>query len=79
MEVEARVLEVVKAFDKVDIDKVQLESHFVNDLGLDSLDTVEVVMAIEDEFAIEIPDQDADAIHTVKQAVDYILTRQDIS
>lgn len=45
---------------------------FAKDLGLDSLDIVEVVMAIEDEFAIEIPDQEADKITTIAQAVDYI-------
>jgi NADH dehydrogenase (ubiquinone) 1 alpha/beta subcomplex 1, acyl-carrier protein len=48
------------------------KSHFVNDLGLDSLDTVELVMAIEDEFAIEIPDRDAEGILTVEDAVKYI-------
>jgi acyl carrier protein len=47
-------------------------SHFTNDLGLDSLDTVEVVMAIEEEFSIEIPDKDADEIRTVGDAIDYI-------
>lgn len=52
-------------------------SHFSNDLGLDSLDTVEVVMAIEEEFSIEIPDKEADAIHSVSQAVDYIMKQPD--
>lgn len=47
-------------------------SHFSNDLGLDSLDTVEVVMAIEEEFSIEIPDKDADEIRTVGDAIKYI-------
>merc|ERR1712113_432222 len=47
------------------------------DLGLDSLDTVEVVMAIEEEFSIEIPDKEADAIHSVNQAVDYIMAQPD--
>lgn len=44
--------------------QIKAESHFANDLGLDSLDTVEVVMAIEEEFSIEIPDKDADSIHS---------------
>ncbi|KAI7004707.1 hypothetical protein KC366_g18730, partial [Hortaea werneckii] len=52
-------------------------AHFTNDLGLDSLDTVEVVMAIEEEFSIEIPDKEADAIHSVNQAVDYIMAQPD--
>ncbi|KAK3044962.1 Acyl carrier protein, mitochondrial, partial [Coniosporium uncinatum] len=52
-------------------------SHFSNDLGLDSLDTVEVVMAIEEEFSIEIPDKEADAIHSVDKAVEYIMGQPD--
>jgi NADH dehydrogenase (ubiquinone) 1 alpha/beta subcomplex 1, acyl-carrier protein len=53
-------------------DKITSSAHFGNDLGLDSLDTVEVVMAIEEEFSIEIPDREADAIHSVDQAVRYV-------
>ncbi|KAI7902103.1 acyl carrier protein-like protein [Cokeromyces recurvatus] len=76
-DVQTRVMEVVKSFDKVDPSKVTLESNFIKDLGLDSLDTVEVVMAIEEEFSVEIPDKDADAIHSVQQAIDYIIKRED--
>ncbi|KAI8973186.1 acyl carrier protein-like protein [Mycotypha africana] len=76
-DVQSRVLEVVKGFDKVDPTKVTAESNFMKDLGLDSLDTVEVVMAIEEEFSVEIPDKDADAIHSVQQAIDYIAKRED--
>ncbi|KAJ4303759.1 mitochondrial acyl carrier protein [Kalmusia sp. IMI 367209] len=77
-EVEGRIMDLLKNFDKVtDTSKLNGESHFHNDLGLDSLDTVEVVMAIEEEFSIEIPDKQADAIHSVKQAVDYILAQPD--
>ena len=68
-----RVLGCVKSFQKVDPTKVVVSSHFLNDLGLDSLDTVEVVMAFEDEFVIEIPDADAEKIHTCADAVKYIL------
>ncbi|MDY7019811.1 MAG: acyl carrier protein [Cyanobacteriota bacterium] len=52
--------------------EVKPESHFVNDLGADSLDTVELVMALEEEFGIEIPDDAAEKIETVQAAVDYI-------
>jgi acyl carrier protein len=51
---------------------VKNESSFVNDLGADSLDTVELVMALEEEFECEIPDEDAEKIATVQQAIDYI-------
>ena len=68
-----RVLGCLKNFQKVDPTKVTATSHFLNDLGLDSLDTVEVVMAFEDEFAIEIPDADAEKIHSCEEAIKYIL------
>ncbi|KAF2835149.1 acyl carrier protein [Patellaria atrata CBS 101060] len=77
-EVQGRILDLLKNFDKItDASKLSPQSHFANDLGLDSLDTVEVVMAIEEEFSIEIPDKDADAIHSVNQAVEYILSQPD--
>jgi acyl carrier protein len=56
----------------VEEDEVTLEAHFVEDLGADSLDTVELVMALEEEFEIEIPDEDAEKILTVGKALDYI-------
>mmetsp|Transcript_13210 Transcript_13210/g.34631 ORF Transcript_13210/g.34631 Transcript_13210/m.34631 type:complete len:113 (-) Transcript_13210:1283-1621(-) len=71
-EVTQRVLDVVKNYEKVDPAKVTPEAHFSNDLGLDSLDNVEVVMALEDEFVIEIPDQEADRILTLGDAIKYI-------
>jgi NADH dehydrogenase (ubiquinone) 1 alpha/beta subcomplex 1 len=71
-EVQTRIMTVVKNFQNVDPAKVTATSHFTNDLGLDSLDTVEVVMAFEDEFAVEIPDAEAEKIHTIAAAVDYI-------
>ncbi|KAH8819641.1 acyl carrier protein-like protein [Xylogone sp. PMI_703] len=77
-EVEGRIVDLLKNFDKVtDPSKLSPTAHFSNDLGLDSLDTVEVVMAIEEEFSIEIPDKDADAIHSVDKAVSYILAQPD--
>mmetsp|Transcript_1215 Transcript_1215/g.2329 ORF Transcript_1215/g.2329 Transcript_1215/m.2329 type:complete len:152 (-) Transcript_1215:501-956(-) len=67
-----RVISVVKNFQKVDPAKVSPTSHFINDLGLDSLDVVEVVMAFEDEFMIEIPDSEAEKIASVAEAINYI-------
>ncbi|KAI7874558.1 acyl carrier protein [Lichtheimia hyalospora FSU 10163] len=75
--VESRVVDIVKGFDKVDASKVTNASNFINDLGLDSLDAVEVVMAIEEEFGVEIPDKEADEIKSVNQAIDYIASRAD--
>ena len=71
-DVTSRILTVLKSFDKVPAAKVTPSSHFSVDLGLDSLDVVEVVMAIESEFAIEIPDAEADRMMTVEDAVKYI-------
>lgn len=71
-EVVDRVLGVIKTFEKVDASKVQPTSHFSNDLGLDSLDAVEIVMALEEEFAIEIPDSEADKIQTCEDAIKFI-------
>ncbi|KAI9508793.1 acyl carrier protein [Russula earlei] len=71
-QIETRVLDVLKSFEKVRPEKLKPSASFTEDLGLDSLDSVEVVMAVEEEFSIEIPDEEADAIHTVQQAIDYI-------
>ncbi|GJN07876.1 hypothetical protein PR202_gb19888 [Eleusine coracana subsp. coracana] len=72
-EVTDRIIKVVKNFQKIeDPSKVTPDAHFKNDLGLDSLDTVEVVMALEEEFGFEIPDSEADKIDSVKLAVDFI-------
>ena len=60
------MLETMKTFEKVDVSKLSSDSHFKNDLGLDSLDAVEVVMAIEEEFMVEIPDGDAEKIQSCK-------------
>eukprot|EP00842_Homolaphlyctis_polyrhiza_P003049 jgi/Hompol1/3745/HPOL_006757-RA len=57
-QIEDRVLQVLRDFDKVEASKLSLDAHFTNDLGLDSLDQVEITMAIEDEFSIELPDRD---------------------
>ncbi|DAA75103.1 TPA_exp: Uncharacterized protein A8136_2201 [Trichophyton benhamiae CBS 112371] len=79
-EVQGRIIDLLKNFDNVsDASKINVESHFQNDLGLDSLDAVEVVMAIEEEFSIEIPDLEAEKIHSVRNAVDYILSAPDVA
>ncbi|KDN39179.1 hypothetical protein RSAG8_08950, partial [Rhizoctonia solani AG-8 WAC10335] len=71
-DIQTRVLDVLKSFEKVDAAKLTAASSFTDDLGLDSLDAVEAVMAIEEEFSIEIPDAEADEIKTIQQAIDYI-------
>ena len=60
---------------EVDADRVKPEAKFIDDLGADSLDTVELVMALEEAFGMEIPDEDAERIQTVKDAIDYIGAR----
>ncbi|KAL6610064.1 hypothetical protein ACP70R_040033 [Stipagrostis hirtigluma subsp. patula] len=72
-EVADRVVSVVKNFQKVEPAKlVTPNAHFQKDLGLDSLDTVEIVMAFEEEFGFEIPDNEAEKIDSIKTAVDFI-------
>uniref|UniRef100_A0A8D8UIJ1 Acyl carrier protein n=1 Tax=Cacopsylla melanoneura TaxID=428564 RepID=A0A8D8UIJ1_9HEMI len=73
-----RVLAVVKAYDKVTADKLSPDSHFINDLGLDSLDHVEVIMAMEDEFGFEIPDREAEKLLHVKDIIRYIADKEDV-
>nr|ACG30082.1 acyl carrier protein [Zea mays]ACG31297.1 acyl carrier protein [Zea mays] len=71
-EVIDRILDVIKSHPKIDPSKVTPEAHFEKDLGLDSLDTVEVVMAIEEEFKLEIPDMEADKIDSLPLAIEYV-------
>ncbi|KAJ9680440.1 hypothetical protein PVL29_019691 [Vitis rotundifolia] len=71
-EVIERVLSVVKSFPKVDPSQVTPDVHFQKDLGLDSLDNVEIVMALEEEFKLEIPDKEADKIDSCDLAIEYI-------
>lgn len=72
MSVQERVFEIVASQLGVDQDKITMESSFVNDLGADSLDTVELVMELEEEFDIDIPEDAADKIETVGQAIKFI-------
>ena len=69
---EAKVKEIIINELGVEPEKVTLEASFVEDLGADSLDTVELVMAFEEEFGIEIPDEDAEQLQTVGDAVKYL-------
>ncbi|XP_064376067.1 acyl carrier protein, mitochondrial [Dromaius novaehollandiae] len=73
-----RVLYVLKLYDKIDPNKLTAESHFMKDLGLDSLDQVEIIMAMEDEFGFEIPDADAEKLMCPQEIVDYIADKKDV-
>jgi acyl carrier protein len=72
-EVEAKVVEIVAEQMGVEKDQVSRDTSFANDLNADSLDTVELVMEFEDEFDTSIPDDKAEQIQTVGQAIDYIV------
>ena len=72
MSLEEKVKDIIVDKLGVSPDKVKADSHFIDDLGADSLDTVELVMAFEEEFDIEIPDEDAEKIRTVKDVVSYL-------
>ncbi|MDH5662745.1 acyl carrier protein [bacterium] len=72
MAVAEKVKEIIVEQLGVDPEEVTMEASFVNDLGADSLDTVELVMALEEEFNIEIPDEEAEKLDTVGKAIDYI-------
>jgi NADH dehydrogenase (ubiquinone) 1 alpha/beta subcomplex 1 len=73
-DVQKRVTSVIKNFHKVNPNvQITENTHFINDLGIDSLDEVELLMAFEDEFSIEIPDKDVENIHTAGQAIKYFM------
>ena len=72
MSVEQKVKEIVAEQLSISSDEIKNESSFIDDLGADSLDTVELVMALEEEFDIEISDDEAENISTVQSAIDYI-------
>jgi acyl carrier protein len=74
--VEQQVKAIVAEQLGVKAEQVTSAASFVDDLGADSLDTVELVMALEEEFEIEIPDEDAEKITTVQQAIDYITSKK---
>ncbi len=76
MSIEQQVKTIVAEQLGVNIDDVKNESSFQDDLGADSLDTVELVMALEEAFGCEIPDEDAEKITTVQAAIDYVNAKQ---
>jgi acyl carrier protein len=71
-----KVKEIIVDQLGVDEDLVVMDASFIEDLGADSLDIVELIMSMEDEFGVDIPDTDAEKIATVKDAVDYITSNQ---
>ena len=70
--IEQRVISVIAEQLSVDESQVKSEAHFIDDLGADSLDLVELVMSLEKEFDCEIPDEEAEKITTVQSAIDYV-------
>jgi len=76
VEIEESVKKIIAEQLGVEADKLDNGNKFVDDLGADSLDTVELVMALEEEFDQEIPDDDAEKITTIQQAIDYIQEHQ---
>ncbi|CAO4369687.1 unnamed protein product [Caenorhabditis nigoni] len=75
---EERIVLVLSLYDKIDAKKLTMDSDFTKDLGLDSLDHVEVVMAMEEEFGFEIPDGDADRFKTPRDIFQYIADKEDV-
>ncbi len=67
-----KVKEIIVEQLGVEAEQIKMDSNFIDDLGADSLDTVELIMAFEEEFEVEIPDTDAEKIKTVKDVIDYI-------
>jgi len=74
-DIEAKVKKIIEEKLSVNADQITNEARFAEDLKADSLDTVELVMALEDEFGLEIPDEEAEKIKTVQNAIDYITSK----
>lgn len=73
--IEEKVRDIIVEQLSVNPEQVTPNASFIEDLGADSLDTVELVMAFEEEFGVEVPDEDAEKLHTVQQVIDYIKER----
>jgi acyl carrier protein len=74
-DIEAKVKKIIEEKLSVNADQITNEARFAEDLKADSLDTVELVMALEDEFGLDIPDEEAEKIKTVQNAIDYISSK----
>ncbi len=75
MAVQAKVIKIIEEQLGVDPDRIKPEASFIDDLGADSLDIVELVMAMEEEFDLEIPDDDAEKLRTVQDVLSYLKTK----
>jgi acyl carrier protein len=75
-DISKKVKEIIAQQLSKDLDSINDQSHFVDDLGADSLDVVEMVMAFEEAFGLEIPDEDAEKIQTVQDVINYIKTKK---
>lgn len=75
-DIASQVMDIVAENLGTEREKVVADANFIEDLGADSLDTVELVMALEEKFDVEIPEEDAGKIQTVKDAIDYIASKQ---
>lgn len=72
MSIEEKVIEIISQKLNLSKDQIKLEASFVDDLGADSLDLVELVMAMEEAFGMEVPDEEAEKLRTVKDVIEYI-------
>lgn len=75
MSVEEKVIEIISQKLNLSKDQIKPEASFVDDLGADSLDLVELVMAMEEAFGMEVPDEDAEKLRTVKDVLDYVKSK----
>lgn len=76
MELQDKVIKLVSEATKVELSSIKAETSFVDDLNLDSLDMVELMMKMEDEFGVEIPENDTEKLKTIKDVVAYLQTKQ---
>ena len=78
MSIQPKVMQIIQEQLSVDAERVKPEASFIDDLGADSLDIVELVMAMEEEFEIEIPDEDAEKLRTVQDVLNYLGTKDKV-